>query len=117
MDTNKSPILTRRSVLAGGAVLGAGAAAAALAATGTINFKGDSLKLEPGPQPIPLAVILDDGATMIDFAGPWEVFQDASVANVPGFHIFTVAHGPGPYQTSGNDGDHPPTGLKFMADY
>ena len=114
MEMPNSPVLTRRSVLAGSAVLGAGAAA--LAATGTINLSGGSLKLDSGTGPIPLAVILDDGATMIDFAGPWEVFQDATAANVPGFHLYTVAHGAGPYQTSGNDGDHP-TGLKFMPDY
>lgn len=114
MEMPNSPVLTRRSVLAGSAVLGAGAAA--LAATGTINLSGGSLKLDSGTGPIPLAVILDDGATMIDFAGPWEVFQDATAANVPGFHLYTVAHGAGPYQTSGNDGDHP-SGLKFTPDY
>jgi len=28
---------------------------------------------------IPVAVVLTDGATVIDFAGPWEVFQDVMV--------------------------------------
>jgi len=114
METNEGSGLTRRSVLAGGAALGAGAAA--LAATGTIKSENAAKKLDPGTAPIPLAVVLDDGATMIDFAGPWEVFQDAVAANVPGFQLFTVAPGPGPYQTSGNDGDHP-SGLKFTPDY
>jgi transcriptional regulator GlxA family with amidase domain len=41
--------------------------------------------------PIPVAVLLDQGAEVIDFAGPWEVFQDAEVADVPGFRLFTVA--------------------------
>jgi transcriptional regulator GlxA family with amidase domain len=41
--------------------------------------------------PIPVAVLLDQGAEVIDFAGPWEVFQDAEIADVPGFRLFTVA--------------------------
>jgi len=28
------------------------------------------------PAPIKVAFVLSDGATVIDFAGPWEVFQD-----------------------------------------
>jgi transcriptional regulator GlxA family with amidase domain len=60
---------------------------------------------------------MDNNATMIDFAGPWEVFQDASVVDVPGFSIFTVAAGPGPYQTTGNVVGNRMTGLKFTPDY
>ncbi len=33
---------------------------------------------------------------MIDFSGPWEVFQDSGVAEVPGFELFTVAPKPEP---------------------
>ena len=32
--------------------------------------------LAPPQGPIPVAFVLTEGATMIDFAGPWEVFQD-----------------------------------------
>ena len=33
---------------------------------------------------IPVAFVISDGAVMIDFAGPWEVFQDAGMAVNPG---------------------------------
>src|SRR5262245_74134 len=33
----------------------------------------------PKTGPIPVAFVLTDAATMIDFAGPWEVFQDVHV--------------------------------------
>lgn len=52
-------------------------------------------------KPVPVAFLVGEGATMIDFAGPWEVFQDAFVADVPGFHLFTVAADPQPFNTSG----------------
>jgi len=41
--------------------------------------------------PIPVAFLLDEGATMIDFAGPWEAFQDAIVSDAGGFELYTVA--------------------------
>ena len=42
---------------------------------------------------VPVAFLLSDGAVMIDFAGPWEVFQDAHVTgrSEPAFNLFTVA--------------------------
>jgi putative intracellular protease/amidase len=43
----------------------------------------------------PVAIVLSEGATVIDFAGPWEVFQDASGgeghADPNGYELFTVA--------------------------
>jgi len=38
--------------------------------------------------PVNVAVVMTEGATVIDFAGPWEVFQD--VDHSPGFHLYTV---------------------------
>lgn len=106
-------------MLAGGAAAGVGAAA--LAVTGTTNVPAALQKLGSGGGPIPLAFLMDDDATMIDFAGPWEVFQDAAGAGVPGFSLFTVAAGRGPYQTTGNvvgsGASMKMTGLKFMPDY
>ncbi len=49
---------------------------------------------------VPVAVLLDQGATVIDFAGPWEVFQDAEAANVPGFRLFTVAASKAPLRAT-----------------
>ena len=45
---------------------------------------------------IKVAVVLHDGATMIDFAGPWEVFQDVMWAGSDGnmvmpFELYTVS--------------------------
>jgi hypothetical protein len=33
----------------------------------------------PAAGPIAVAFVITEGATMIDFAGPWEVFQDVMV--------------------------------------
>jgi putative intracellular protease/amidase/YHS domain-containing protein len=60
-------------------------------------------KLTPPPSgPIPVAFLLSPGATMIDFAGPWEVFQDVGV---PGreepFRLFTVSETKEPIVASG----------------
>lgn len=55
---------------------------------------------ESRPQPlsapsdgVPVAFLLSSGAVMIDFAGPWEVFQDATVTGrtQPAFNLYTVA--------------------------
>jgi transcriptional regulator GlxA family with amidase domain len=112
-------VLSRRSVLAGGAAAGVGVAA--LAATGTVNVPAALQKLSPGGRPIPLAFLMDDDATMIDLAGPWEVFQDVAGAGVPGFSLYTVAAGRGPYQTTGNmvgsGASLRMTGLKFIPDH
>src|SRR5689334_19628079 len=47
---------------------------------------------------IPVAVAISQGVTVIDFAGPWEVFQDVmvmnrgeSMADHHPFQLFTVA--------------------------
>src|SRR5438477_8328422 len=47
----------------------------------------------PAAGSIPVAFLISDGAVMIDFTGPWEVFQDV---DVPGrhdtpFRLYTVA--------------------------
>jgi hypothetical protein len=66
-----------------------------------------SHKLTPPPDggKIAVAFVLTEGATMIDFAGPWEVFQDTMT--VPGenmvmpFELFTVSGSKNPIHTSG----------------
>jgi transcriptional regulator GlxA family with amidase domain len=57
---------------------------------------------------IPVAFVLTDGATMIDFAGPWEVFQDVMVperggpmSNQHPFDLYTVGGSREPVRTSG----------------
>ena len=60
-------------------------------------------------EPIPVAVVLTEGATMIDFAGPWEVFQDAMVDDRAAFQLYTVSDAKAPIRTSG--------GMQVMPDY
>lgn len=54
----------------------------------------------PSNQRIRVAVVLTNHATMIDFAGPWEVFQDAQVPGFGGFELYTVSDNTRPIQTS-----------------
>src|SRR5579864_2284132 len=65
----------------------------------------------PAQGSIPVAFLLSDGAVMIDFSGPWEVFQDV---NIPGradaaFSLYTVAATQNPIRASG--------GMKIVPDY
>ena len=76
--------------------------------------KGDSKsKLTPPVEgPINVAFVLSEGATVIDFAGPWEVFQDADPGEPYGsmpFHLYTVSDELKLIHASG--------GLKIMPDY
>ena len=65
---------------------------------------------------IPVAFVISSGATVIDFAGPWEVFQDVTVpgsgvfgrATRP-FRLFTVGPSRDPVRVSG--------GLTIVPDY
>jgi transcriptional regulator GlxA family with amidase domain len=61
--------------------------------------------------PIKVAFVLSEGATVIDFSGPWEVFQDTDVPTP--FELFTVAPSRTPIRTSGN-GSH---GISIIPDY
>lgn len=73
------------------------------------------------PDKIPVAFLMDEASTMMDFAGPWEVFQDVAMADAPGYFLFTVAPRMTTYNTTGTimmDGDgHGMRGLKFTPDY
>src|SRR6266550_9416114 len=56
------------------------------------NGKGNSLA-PPAQGNIPVAFVLSEGAVMIDFSGPWEVFQDVMIPGRPDppFRLYTVA--------------------------
>jgi putative intracellular protease/amidase len=67
---------------------------------------------------IKVAVVVSDGANVMDIAGPWEVFQDTSVHDAKGneiqpFEIFTVASTKSPFHTTGSN--H--TGMNITPDY
>src|SRR4030095_13663557 len=63
--------------------------------------KANSLK-PPAQRSIPVAFLISEGAVIIDFCGPWEVFQDVMI---PGreempFRLYTVAETKKPLSTS-----------------
>src|SRR6266550_499509 len=65
----------------------------------------------PARGSIPVAFLLSEGAVVIDFCGPWEVFENV---NVPGrasdaFHLYTVAETTKPIRASG--------GMKIIPEY
>ncbi|HVT60308.1 MAG TPA: DJ-1/PfpI family protein [Thermoanaerobaculia bacterium] len=64
----------------------------------------------PAQGSIPVAFLLSSGAVVIDFCGPWEVFQDV---RIPGqddpFSLYTVAERTNPIRTSG--------GMTVVPDY
>lgn len=82
-----------------------------------VEFKGsDAKKLTPPDGPIPVAFAMSRGATMIDFAGPWEVFQDVMVMNGKEqeghrhpFQLYTVSEKTEAIEASG--------GMKIVPDY
>jgi putative intracellular protease/amidase/YHS domain-containing protein len=59
---------------------------------------------------IPVAFLISDGAVMIDFVGPWEVFQDAMLDDLRmPFQLYTVSATAKPIRASG--------GMKIVPDY
>lgn len=70
----------------------------------------------PARGAIDVAFLISEGATMIDFAGPWEVFQDVMLPErgpahedqMP-FRLFTIADGREPVRVTG--------GMKVVPDY
>ena len=64
----------------------------------------------PAEGSIPVAFLISDGAVVIDFAGPWEVFGNVMVGNRMNlFHCYNVAETLKPIQASG--------GMKIIPDY
>jgi len=95
-------------------VLGLGAAAA-WRARAQVEPKAAPLQ-PPARGKINVAVLVSDQATVIDFAGPWEVFQDvqvesrgSSTSEVTPFQLFTVAESREPITAS--------AGLRILPNY
>ncbi len=59
--------------------------------------------LEPPNGGVNAAFLISDGTVMIDFAGPWEVFQDTNVLGrtTPAFNLYSVAETVKPVALSG----------------
>jgi transcriptional regulator GlxA family with amidase domain len=118
--------MNRRELLKKSAALGFAAAIPSLAAgklfagDGTLegvrgtdeNTPADSPNplVPPTKGAIPVAFVISDGAVVIDFTGPWEVFQDVHDAQGHGFfNLYTVAETTKPVTAS--------AGLKIVPDY
>jgi transcriptional regulator GlxA family with amidase domain len=73
-------------------------------------------RLTPPRGPIPVAVLVSNGANVVDFTGPWEVFQDTTVPSrgdrheeQMAFQLFTVADSAEPVRATG--------GLRIVPEY
>jgi transcriptional regulator GlxA family with amidase domain len=90
--------MNRRKFLTTAATLGA--AAAILPNVGALGpnesaiaLSAEKSKLVPPRGSIPVAILISAGLNVIDFSGPWGVFESVSVpdANEQPFRLFTVA--------------------------
>jgi transcriptional regulator GlxA family with amidase domain len=110
----KKPNISRRELLRASAAFGCLAATPLSLAASELSFS-DSAPRNPLKPPaagsIPVAFLVSDGAVIIDFCGPWEVFQDVMI---PGrkempFKLYTVSEATSPIKASG--------GMKIVPDY
>lgn len=95
-----------------------------------LSLSGGAAPAAPSPLPVPegrnirVAFVLGEGAVMIDFAGPWEVFQDVHVpgrghdmASQMPFELYTVAATREPVRTSGAGVAGRPGGMLVTPDF
>jgi len=124
-DNMKRRELLKRSAALGfmAAIPSLGGGFLACAVTGKAQNgpdKASSAKDKPANRPsplvppangsIPVAFLISDGAVVIDFAGPWEVFQDTHTARGEAFfHLYTVAETLKPVRAS--------AGMKIVPDF
>ena len=117
--------MKRREFLERSAAAGVAAAIPSSAIRGLLGRLGKSSASGPGsasnapPSPlpapahgtIPVAFLISEGAVIIDFCGPWEVFQDAAAPgrDDTGFRLYTVSETTRPIEASG--------GMKIVPDY
>jgi transcriptional regulator GlxA family with amidase domain len=111
--------MKRREFMSQTASFGVVAAAASLpnSVINPVSIESSNNKLTPPAKgKIPVAFAISEGATVIDFAGPWEVFQDVMITtrgnnhddHMP-FQLYTVAE---KIETITGSG-----GLKLVPDY
>jgi len=82
-----------------------------LPCSGTLAEAGASRFRPTANGPIPVAFVVTESANVIDFAGPWEVFQDTAVpgAQTSAFRLYTVSDTRSPVTLTG--------GLTLIPDY
>ena len=80
-----------RIVALSAALVGAPATNRLLALEESKNGESKRKLSPPAHGRIPVAFLISEGVTVIDFAGPWEVFQDVMVGDDMPFELFTVS--------------------------
>lgn len=86
-------------------------ALACLPCSSTLADGGASRFRPPANGPISVALVVTESANVIDFAGPWEVFQDTAVpgSDTAAFRLYTVSDTRSPVTLTG--------GLTLVPDY
>src|SRR5262245_6811527 len=86
---------------------------APITVNGASEFLDGNKLTPPAEGQITVAFTISRGATMIDFAGPWEVFQDVMLGSGnnmrSAFRLYTVSEKTDPIESSG--------GMKIIPDY
>ena len=104
MSMNRRELLQRSAALSLTAV---GSLALPGAASATLDASKESTLPSPLTPPsnasVPVAFLISEGAVVIDFCGPWEVFQRVSIPDrkYDAFSLYTVAESAAPIHTSG----------------
>lgn len=111
--------MNRRQLILSSTAFGLASGAAAIAAMpgggSDVKASGASAPGAPLAPPatgsIPVAFLLSDGAVVIDFCGPWEVFESVTVAgrHDEPFQLYTVAETTAPITAS--------SGMKILPNY
>ncbi|HMK28541.1 MAG TPA: hypothetical protein VK473_02580 [Terriglobales bacterium] len=108
--------MKRREFLERSAALGMLAAMPSSPFVELVNASSDGTQrsaspLKPPAQgSIPVAFLISEGAVVIDFCGPWEVFQDVARPGMEHpFRLYTVAESTKPIRAS--------AGLMIVPDY
>lgn len=100
----RSTALGVMAALPGSALVSLSACAGAAHGSGVAKPQTPPVPLKPPVKgSIPVAFLVSEGAVVIDFCGPWEVFQDVSVPGREGdaFRLYTVAETTTPIRASG----------------
>jgi transcriptional regulator GlxA family with amidase domain len=103
--------MNRRDLLRRSATLGFAAAIPFSAAAPLPTSAAPAPLPHPAGGSIPVAFLISTGAVIIDFCGPWEVFESVSLpgASEDAFRLFTVAETTHPIHASG--------GMRIVPDY
>ena len=109
--------IDRRALLTTGGALGVAALGIAGAKAMSASRPAAAATAPDFGGRIPVAFVMGPGSTMIDFAGPWEVFQDAGDGENQAFYLYTVSDSTDEIMTTGNFLNDKMNGLRFRPDF